>query len=232
MKNYFAGNLSFLRKKNGWSIPDVASKLAASANLLEQLEDNKATPDLISLLKFSETFGLTIDQLVKIDLAQSMRVNPDLNIKLLVLDVDGVLTDGGMYYTESGDEFKKFNVKDGRALKNLSEKGFEIGIISSGFNSNIIFNRAKLFDIKLVHVGTEAKLDMLQKWTDELKIDMTQVAFVGDDINDMDVLEVVGLSACPADAHSKVKAIVDVVLSKKGGKGCVREFVENYISEI
>src|ERR1035438_6889908 len=100
------------------------------------------------------------------------------NIKFLVLDVDGVLTDGGMYYTESGDEFKKFNAKDGLAIRRLTKNGIPVGIISHGHLSMLITKRAELLGIKYVCVGMEMKkLDILTKWCEELKIDLHDVAY-------------------------------------------------------
>ncbi len=148
------------------------------------------------------------------------------DLRFLVLDVDGVLTDGGMYYTEQGDEFKKFNVKDGRALKKLKDHNIPVGIISSGFNQQIIHKRADLFAITYVDVGTEDKLGTLDKWCHELSLTREQVAFIGDDINDTQVMKAVGVGACPADAVREVLPEADLILQQKGGDGCVREFVD------
>ena len=150
-------------------------------------------------------------------------------IKFLALDIDGVLTDGGMYYTESGDEFKKFNTKDGMGIKQAIKKGIVVGFISSGKNSNIINNRAKLLGVKYVYVGQDEKLDVLKSWCEKLKISLSEVAYVGDDINDLQIISAVGFSASPADAVDKVKKEVNVVLKKNGGDACVREFIDKYI---
>ncbi len=150
-------------------------------------------------------------------------------IKFLGLDVDGTLTDGGMYYTESGEEFKRFDTKDGRGIIELQKQGVEVGLLSSGFKSKIIEGRAKTLNIKRAYVGTDPKLGFLQEWCNDMGIDMKQVAYIGDDINDRDIINAVGFSACPADAMSTIKDIVDVVLSNKGGYGCVREFIEEHL---
>lgn len=151
------------------------------------------------------------------------------NIKMLVLDVDGVMTDGGMYYTESGDQFRKFNVKDGMGIKVALSKGYEVAFLSAGSAETIIHNRAKTLGIDRVYVGSEPKLDVLKRWCSELKLDLENVAYVGDDINDIPVLEVVGFSGCPADAVESVKRKANVVLNRKGGDACVREFVEEHL---
>ncbi len=151
------------------------------------------------------------------------------NIKFLVLDVDGVLTDGGMYYTESGDQFKKFNTKDGMAIKVVRQKGMEVAFLSSGSTDHIIQNRAKTLGVERVYVGPKLKIDVLNDWCRELGITTENVAYVGDDINDLDVLEAVGFSGCPADAVEAVKLKANVVLLRKGGDACVREFVDEHL---
>ena len=153
-------------------------------------------------------------------------------IKFLVLDVDGVLTDGGMYYSESGDEFKKFNTKDGMGIKKVVESGIPVGFLSSGKNKNLIGNRAKLLGVKFVYVGFKEKLGILDEWRKKLKLSFNEIAYIGDDINDLKIIAKVGFSAAPADAVDKVKKAVNVVLKKKGGEGCVREFIEKYLIEI
>lgn len=150
-------------------------------------------------------------------------------IKLLGLDVDGVMTDGGMYYTESGDEFKRFDTKDGRGIIELQKRGVQVCILSSGFKSKIIEGRAKTLNIEKFYVGTDPKFGILQKWCEELGIDMKEVAYIGDDINDRDIMNAVGFTACPADAMPSIKEIVDVVLTNKGGNGCIREFIEEHL---
>ncbi len=150
-----------------------------------------------------------------------------MQIKLLILDVDGVLTDGGMYYTESGDEFKRFNTKDGLAIQRIvANHGIIVGIISSGHNINLIQRRADLLGISQLYVGRDNKLTILKKWCKSLKIKLTDVAYIGDDLNDLECMQKVGLAACPADAVSKIKQASHIVLNKNGGDACVREFIE------
>lgn len=150
-------------------------------------------------------------------------------IKLLILDVDGVMTDGGMYFTENGDQFKKFNTKDGMAIIHLTKNDFQVAIISSGFVSSAVEARSKMLGIQNCIVTREPKLEVLQSICTQLKIDMTEVAIVGDDINDIPIMEKVGFVACPKDAVQEVKRRAHVVLKTKGGHGCVREFIEDYI---
>ncbi len=153
------------------------------------------------------------------------------NIKLLVLDVDGVMTDGGMYYTENGDQFKKFNAKDGMAIKVVQKKGMKVAFLSSGSTEHIIQNRANTLGVEHVYVGPKPKIDVLYDWCRELGITIEDVAYVGDDINDLEVLEAVGFSGCPADAVEQVRLKANVVLRRKGGDACVREFVDEHLFE-
>ncbi|MCF8277232.1 MAG: HAD-IIIA family hydrolase [Flavobacteriales bacterium] len=151
------------------------------------------------------------------------------NIKFLVLDVDGVMTDGGMYYTENGDQFKKFNTKDGMAIKIIREKGMNVAFLSSGSTNHIIQNRAKTLGVERVYVGSKPKLEVLNQWCNELGIKLENVAYIGDDINDLEVMDAVGFSGCPADAVEAVKMKATVILTRKGGDACVREFVDEHL---
>lgn len=150
-------------------------------------------------------------------------------IKLLILDVDGVMTDGGMYYTENGDQIKKYNTKDGMAILHLTKSDFQVAIISSGFKDQMVKARAELLGIQHCYVGRDKKINILADFCRELKIDLENVAIIGDDINDLEIIKKVGFSACPADAMDVIKTNVDVILTKKGGEGCVREFIDAYL---
>ncbi|WKV12091.1 KdsC family phosphatase [Marivirga harenae] len=151
------------------------------------------------------------------------------DIKLLILDVDGVMTDAGMFFTENGDQFKKYNAKDGMAIKALEKFGIQTGIISSAHKIKMVKVRAEMLNIKNLYVGSEPKIDILLDWCEKLDIKLSEVAIIGDDINDLAVMKAVGFSACPADAVLRVKETVDLVLDTKGGKGCVREFIDFYL---
>ena len=151
------------------------------------------------------------------------------NIKFLVLDVDGVMTDGGMYYTESGDQFKKFNTKDGMAIKVAQNKGYHVAFLSSGSTEHIVQNRAKTLGVDRVYVGSRPKLQVLIEWCRELELSMENVAYVGDDINDLEVMDAVGFSGCPADAVEAVKLKANVILTRNGGNACIREFVDEHL---
>lgn len=152
-------------------------------------------------------------------------------IKFLILDVDGVMTDGGMYFTENGDQFKRYNTKDGMGIMALHKTGMQTGIISSGFKAEMVIARAELLKISKVYVGRAPKLEILAEWMKELNLSYEEIAMIGDDINDIGIMEKVGFTATPADAVPNVKSIVDVVLRNRGGEGCVRELIDNYLLE-
>lgn len=147
------------------------------------------------------------------------------NIKLLITDVDGVLTDCGMYYSEYGDELKKFNTRDGMGIQLLREYGIKTAIITKE-NTKIVESRAKKLKVDDVHQGIDNKLIVFEELRKKYNLDYSEVVYVGDDINDIPVLEKTGISFCPNDAIDEVKDVCDYVLSKKGGEGTIREIVE------
>ena len=149
-------------------------------------------------------------------------------IKLLILDVDGVMTDGGMLFTANGDEQKKFNTKDGMGIMKAMKDGLQIGIISSGFSDQIVKKRADMLGIQKYYVGRESKIDILGQWMKEDGISFEEIAMIGDDINDLEVMKNAGVSVCPSDAVIEIKSICHIILQKKGGHGCVREFLDLY----
>lgn len=147
-------------------------------------------------------------------------------IKLFISDVDGVMTDAGMYYTESGDEFKKFNTHDGMGVKLLREKGIKTAIITSEI-TNIVERRAKKLKIDYLYQSCKNKLEAAREICSKENISLEETAYIGDDINCLELLNHVGLAACPINAVEKIKAIPHIIhLKKKGGEGVVREYVE------
>lgn len=151
-------------------------------------------------------------------------------IKLFLCDVDGTLTDGGMYYSENGDELKKFNTRDGMGFQLLRETGIKTGIITSE-DTKIVENRVKKLKVDFLYQGKRngGKLAVAKEICEQLGITLDEVAYIGDDVNCVELLEAVGLKACPADACEEVKAIAGIhVMTKKGGEGCVREFLDFY----
>lgn len=155
------------------------------------------------------------------------------NIKLVVTDVDGVLTDAGMYYSENGDELKKFNTHDGMAFQLLRERGIKTGIVTSE-NTNIVASRAKKLKVDYLFQGKRdgGKLDTVLKICEENNFNLSEVAYIGDDVNCYELLSEVGIAACPANSTRKIKGIQNILhLEKKGGEGVFREFVEEILME-
>jgi YrbI family 3-deoxy-D-manno-octulosonate 8-phosphate phosphatase len=155
----------------------------------------------------------------------------DYRIKVFLSDVDGVMTDAGMYYTESGDEFKKFNTHDGMGFGLLREAGIKTGIITTE-QTKIVERRAEKLKVDYLYQGKRegGKLDAALEICKKEGVSLKEVAYIGDDINCYDLLAQVGLAACPANATDKIKAIPGIIhLSKAGGNGAVREFIDHYI---
>jgi len=153
------------------------------------------------------------------------------DIKFLVLDVDGTLTDGGIYISESGEEMKKFNAKDGMGIVQLIKSGIEVGFISGAISSKIVKQRASMLKVKYFYSGNADKVEILNQWLDELDLSFSNVAYIGDDINDVKIMSRVGLSAVPADALGELKNNANIILEKKGGQACVREFIDRVFAD-
>lgn len=156
-----------------------------------------------------------------------LRKKPN-SIKLFVTDIDGTMTDGGMYYSENGDELKKFNTRDGMAIEMLKGKGIKTGIITSE-NCTLNLRRAQKLKFDFIIQGSKflGKLEAVRKIVAEMGISMQEVAYIGDDINCYDLLNNVGVAACPNDACKHVREIPGIkIMSRRGGDACVREFVE------
>ena len=147
------------------------------------------------------------------------------NIKLLVVDVDGTLTDAGMYYSAKGEELKKFNTRDGQGLALLREKGVEVAIITKE-DSPIVKARAKKLKIHHCFTGIEDKLSCLKNLCSDLHIAIADTAYVGDDVSDLECMKAVGLSACPSDAVYAIKNSSRYICRNPGGSGAVREVCE------
>ena len=150
-------------------------------------------------------------------------------IRLFATDVDGVLTDGGMYYAESGDEWKKFNTRDGMGIKLLQRAGFITAIVTQE-RTKLVARRAEKLAIPELHQGVMDKLSCVREMAARHGLTLSQVAYIGDDINDLETLEAVGFSATPADGMPLVAGVVDYVCQKKGGEGAVREIIEMILS--
>jgi len=148
------------------------------------------------------------------------------NIKLLVTDCDGVLTDTGVYYSPSGEELKRFSIRDGMGVERLRRHANVETAIITGENSPIVARRAEKLDIKELHLGIKNKVKTLHEIALRLGIDISEIAYIGDDTNDIDAMKLVGFSGCPNDATFFAKEISDVIVESNGGHGAFRDFAE------
>lgn len=217
-------NLRFLAEtapEKNWD-----SEIGSWKLYLEAIRD----PHPQALVEISDLAGVSVDRLLRKNLREIEAKKKDLP-KLILLDVDGTLSDGGMYYTENGDQMKKFNVKDGFIIYRLVRRqNVQFGLISSGSAGNIMKKRADTLGIQHLYFGTRPKVDVIEEWLAELSLGWEDLAYVGDDLNDLEVIKKVGISACPADATRRVQEQADVILRRDGGSGCVREFLEEVLT--
>lgn len=155
------------------------------------------------------------------------------NIRLFLTDVDGTLTDGGMYYSTDGDIMKKFNARDGMGLQLLQKAGIKVGIITSE-DTGIVSRRAAKLGVDFLVQGQRdgGKLAACTEICKKMGISHDEVAYIGDDVNCIEILRAAGYRACPADAVPEVKALPGIrVMNLKGGEGCVREFADLILNE-
>lgn len=146
-------------------------------------------------------------------------------IKMLALDVDGVLTNGELIYSKDGEYLKKFNAKDGLGIKLLLQKGIVVAIITAR-KSEIVEYRMKELGVRFVYQGIDDKINLLENLMAQFMLYWDNIAYVGDDLTDLPALEKVGFSACPADAVNDVIAKCIYTTKRKGGEGCVREVTD------
>ena len=151
--------------------------------------------------------------------------------KLILTDIDGVWTDGGMYYDGTEIEIKKFHTYDSAGVLFAHHLGIPVGILT-GENTEIVRRRAQKLKIDYLYLGIKDKVSTAQSLCEELKIDIKEVAYIGDDINDIPLLKSVGWAGVPASAPDYVKKLSTIPLLKKGGEGVFREFVESIFSDL
>lgn len=150
--------------------------------------------------------------------------------KLILTDIDGVWTDGGMYYDKTGNELKKYNTSDSAGVLFCKLLEIPVGIIT-GEQNDIVKNRANKLGIEILFMGVKNKLLIVEELCLKLNISMDEVAYIGDDVNDILVLKNVGISACPISAPNYVKKCTNLILTKEGGNGVFREFVEEILMQ-
>lgn len=194
----------------------------------ELLSPGSTEPSLHSLVNAARETGLPMEHLLYRDLERRRDI-ASRDLRMLVMDCDGVLTDGAMIFSKNGDEIKQFNAKDGLGIRRLQKAGWTTGIISAGVSSGLVERRAAMLDIDQVYVGKKPKIEILDEWLRSAGLRYEQIAYIGDDLSDMPILERAGASFCPADAVPAVRRSVEVVLSQMGGRGCVREMIDSYL---
>ena len=157
-----------------------------------------------------------------------MFLNKLKHIKAFVLDVDGVLTDATIHVTESGEQLRRFNVRDGYTLQLAVKKGYLICAISGGKSESVTL-RLNGLGITDVHLGITKKLEVYEEFLKQHQLKPENVIYMGDDIPDLPVMRVAGVRTCPSDAVDEVKEISDYISSRKGGEGCVRDIIEKVL---
>jgi 3-deoxy-D-manno-octulosonate 8-phosphate phosphatase (KDO 8-P phosphatase) len=149
-------------------------------------------------------------------------------IRLVALDVDGVLTDGKLFILPDGQALRGFHIKDGYAIQLAIKKGLEIAIIS-GSGDDAVFSRFNKLGVRHIFLGVQDKKNTLQTLLEKNGVSAAEVLFMGDDVPDVAVMQSVGLSACPADAANDVRQLADYISPLDGGTGCVREVLEKIL---
>lgn len=160
-------------------------------------------------------------------------ISPELRqkfkqVRLLALDVDGVMTDGGVYVADDGKEFRKFNIKDGLGLKQVMDTGIIVAVVSSSPNQ-VILHRCRQLGISEVYIGVEDKMLCLEEICNDFSIRLDDCCFIGDDLIDLPVMEKAGVSCAPSDATDLVIKTVDYICARAGGNGCVREVCDRLL---
>lgn len=150
--------------------------------------------------------------------------------KLILTDIDGVWTDGGMYYDQTGNEWKKFNTADSAGVLFAHKLKIPVGVIT-GEDTDIVDRRSKKLRIDYLFQGISDKLSVADRLCNDLGISLNEVAYIGDDIGDIELLKKVGFSCAPANAPKYIQSLVDFVTEKKGGEGAFREFVEEILKK-
>lgn len=154
----------------------------------------------------------------------------ELNIKYWIIDVDGTMTDGGIYYDVQGNELKKFNTRDGIGLIMLYRLGMQ-AVVVTGRESKATERRMKELKVENLFQNVKNKVEFITKFMDEHQIKKEELAYIGDDLNDYYAMQLAGFKACPADACEEIKECVDYISDKKGGAGAVRDVICYYLKQ-
>lgn len=228
--NYDVFNRPRRQEFNGYLVENGAFYITTKKNLLET--GNRVSGNIKAVTMYEDTY-FEIDEpsdwiiveglMKKKEMMDTIVHVPD--IKMFLTDCDGCLTDGGMYYSEKGDELKKFNTRDGMGFSLLQQKGIITGIITS---ENVDLNRKRAEKLKLdiLESGCKDKLSTIKRLCEVYNIKIENVVYVGDDVNDLEAIKMVGFGCCPSDSIEKVKEVAKYVTKACGGKGVIREIVE------
>ena len=150
------------------------------------------------------------------------------HIKAFILDVDGVLTNGMVHVTETGEQLRQFNIKDGYALQLAVKRGYSI-LVLSGARSKGVELRLKGLGIEHIYLGLDSKIEVYHKFLSNSGLSAEQILYMGDDIPDLPVMKLVGLAVCPSDSAEEIKSVCDYISPKNGGEGCVRDIIEKVL---
>ncbi|QNL48421.1 HAD-IIIA family hydrolase [Olivibacter sp. SDN3] len=149
-------------------------------------------------------------------------------VKVLVFDVDGVLTDGKVLVTENGDQLRTFNIRDGYALQLAVKREMPVVVITGGKSQGVLMRLSGLH-VKHIFLGVNNKIKVLKEWLDDHRFNLDDVLYMGDDMPDLGVMKLVGMAACPADAIEEVKSISHYISAREGGRGAVRDVIEKVL---
>ena len=217
---------------DGYLVENGAFYISSKADLLKS--QNRVSGNIKAVEMSEDTFfeidepsdWVIIEALMKKNGITAPEDKPE--IKMLLTDCDGCLTDGGMYYSEKGDELKKFNTRDGMGFGMLRKQGVIAGIITSEI-VDLNRRRAEKLKLDILEAGCKDKAAAIKRLCEQYGIVQENVCYIGDDINDIEAIKMVGFGCCPADAMPEVKAVADYVSVVKGGEGVIREVVDKIL---
>lgn len=200
------------------------------------LENKNRLGGKIGILEMREETNFEIDEpsdwiIIESLLKKQQKQMPLNNIKLVVTDNDGVLTNGGVYYDETGEALKRYNIKDGMGFELLRNKGILTALITGEESSNLK-KRAEKIGIDYQYYGIKDKLTTLKELATKIGVSLNNIGYIGDDINDLECIQNAGVTACPNDSEEIIKNHADIVLERKGGEGAFREFANKILENI
>lgn len=234
--NYDIYNRPRRQEFEGYLVENGAFYITSKKNLVES--KNRISGNIHAVEMCEESFyeidevsdWLIVEQLLR-KREQSNNNYKELlsKIKIFLTDSDGCLTDAGMYYSENGDELKKFNARDGYGIRQLRENGIIVGIVT-GETRKLIENRAKKLKLDEIHMGVDNKLEVVQDICQKYNCKLENVAYVGDDLNDLEVIQNVGFGCAVADAMEEIRDNAKYITKHKGGDGAIREVADMIVN--